>query len=157
MTVKSIEGIETTVQKTNIWINDIADEIGWTDRHAAYLALKAVLQTLRERLTPEETADLSAQLPLLVRGIFFEGWRPSKQPVKYDRTEFIAHVRSYFNQWPEINGETVIRAVFKVMAKRIAEGEVCDIVSILPGEMCPLWEEPGQQVNKAKPLAGRLD
>jgi uncharacterized protein (DUF2267 family) len=144
MTVKSIEGIDTTVQKTNIWINDIADELEWTDWHAAYLAMRAVLQTLRERLTPEETADLSAQLPLLVRGIFFEGWRPSRQPVKYDRTEFIVRVRSYFNQWPEIEGQAVTRAVFKVMAKKIAEGEVCDIVSILPAEMCSLWEEPGK-------------
>jgi uncharacterized protein (DUF2267 family) len=128
-----------TMEKTHIWLVDILKELGWTDEHRAYLALRAVLHTLRDRLTVEEAADLAAQLPMLVRGFYFEGWRPTGKPVKERHQEgFLFHVQTYFND-DCIDGEEVVRAVFKVLRRHISRGEVDDIKHILPGELRELW------------------
>ena len=64
-----------TLQKTNVWLNDIMNELDWQEHpYKAYLALRTVLHTLRDRLTIEEAVQLGAQLPMLVRGFYYEGW-----------------------------------------------------------------------------------
>ena len=128
-----------TLEKTHTWLVDLMKEMGWTDEHKAYLALRVVLHTLRDRLTVEEAADLAAQLPMLVRGFYFEGWNPRGKPVKERHQEgFLYHVQIYFND-PAIDCEEVVRAVFKVLRKHVSLGEVDDIKHILPGELRELW------------------
>jgi uncharacterized protein (DUF2267 family) len=63
MTITSIDVFETTLHKTNGWLKELLEELDWQDRHAAYLALRATLHALRDRLTVEEVAELAAQLP----------------------------------------------------------------------------------------------
>lgn len=128
-----------TMEKTHIWLVDLMKEMGWTDEHEAYLALRAVLHALRDRLTIEEAVDLAAQLPMLVRGFYFEGWNPRGKPVKERHQEgFLHHVQTYFND-PAIDADEVVRAVFKVLQKHVSRGEVDDIKHILPGELRELW------------------
>ena len=77
-----LDVLDRSVEKANIWINDVATELGTTDRHEAYRALRAFLHVLRDRLPVAETAQLSSQLPLLVRGVFYENWRPAGTPAQ---------------------------------------------------------------------------
>jgi uncharacterized protein (DUF2267 family) len=129
-----------TLDKTHIWLTDLMQELEWKDEHKAYLALRAVLHTLRDRLTVEEAADLAAQLPMLVRGFYFEGWHPAGTPLKErHKKEFLAHVQGYFKNDPSVVPEKVVRAVFKLLRRNIARGEVNDIGHILPGEVRALW------------------
>jgi uncharacterized protein (DUF2267 family) len=51
-----------------------------------------VLHALRDRLTVNEAAQFGAQLPMLVRGIYYEGWDPTRLPVKMNREEFLQRV-----------------------------------------------------------------
>jgi uncharacterized protein (DUF2267 family) len=135
-----LDVFDTTIQKTNLWLKDLMWELGWEDRHQAYEGLRITLQTLRDRLTVEEAAQLSAQLPLLLRGTFYEGWNPTGHPTKERHLEaFLAPIRAHFRNDPRVDGEEVARAVFKLLANYISAGEMQDIQQALPKELHALW------------------
>src|SRR5829696_6138276 len=79
MSTTQIESLDHTVHLTNEWLRDISERLGDNRRHA-HLALRGTLHALRDFLPIDELAHLSAQLPTLVRGIYFEGWDPSDTP-----------------------------------------------------------------------------
>jgi len=129
-----------TLQSTHLWLKDLMAELGWDDERKAYLALKAALHTLRDRLTVQEAAHLGAQLPMLLRGVYYEGWSPAGKPVKERHKEaFVAHIKDYLKKEETVNLEQIVRAVFRVLAKHIAAGEIEDIKHILPPELRELW------------------
>lgn len=133
---------EGTYQTTNAWLKELMEELGWQDRHRAYRALRAVLHALRDRLTVEETADLGAQLPMLIRGLYYEGWTPSGKPVKErKREDFLAHIEAAFRDDPAIFPEAVAGAVFKVLQRHVSAGEIGDVKQILPVQIRALWPE----------------
>ncbi|MBV8106744.1 MAG: DUF2267 domain-containing protein [Hyphomicrobiales bacterium] len=48
---------------------------------------------LEIRLTPEQAVHLGAQLPLLIRGFYYDGWRLDKTPAdERQPAEFVALV-----------------------------------------------------------------
>ena len=142
MSRTTITPIESTVHTTNAWLKELAEELGWEDRHRAYVALRTVLHALRDRLTVAEAADLGAQLPMLVRGLYYEGWNPSGKPVKErKREDFLAHIAASFRGQPEIVPEGIAWAVFKVLQRHVSAGEIQDVKSILPAEIRALWPE----------------
>lgn len=133
---------EGTYQTTNAWLKELMEELDWQDRHRAYRALRAVLHALRDRLTVEETADLGAQLPMLIRGLYYEGWTPSGKPVKErKREDFLAHIEAAFRDDPAIFPEAVAGAVFKVLQRHVSAGEIGDVKQILPVQIRALWPE----------------
>jgi uncharacterized protein (DUF2267 family) len=127
----------TTVDKTNRLLKQIEEAYGWPKerRNQSYAALRAVLHALRDRLTVEEAAQLGAQLPMLVRGIYYHGWDPSRVPVKMGREEFLARVRSEFPY--EVKGgiEQLIETVLNALRLYVTEGEWDDIKSSMPKEL----------------------
>lgn len=140
MSMTGLDVFDTTIQKTNHWLKEIMQELGWDDRHKAYEGMRVTLHTLRDRLTMAEMADLGAQLPLLVRGVFYESWVPTDQPRKARHvTEFLAPVCEYFARDTGVDAEKVVRAVFRVLAEHITAGELRDIQHVLPEELNTLW------------------
>jgi uncharacterized protein (DUF2267 family) len=131
MSTQHLEVLDSTLQKTHQWIDAIALD-SHADRHTAYQALRAVLQTLRDRLPPQEAAHFSAQLPLLVRGIFFEGYRPSEVPVTLSRDEFLERVRQKMVTGRSIDALSMTRQVFATMDGFLCEGEMEKIRDVLP-------------------------
>ena len=80
MSTTGLPVFDTTVQETNLWLKAVMDGLHTDDRHLAYLALRATLHALRDRLGPENAVHLAAQLPMLVRGLYYEGWRLAASP-----------------------------------------------------------------------------
>jgi uncharacterized protein (DUF2267 family) len=140
MSATGLDVFDTTVHKTNIWLNEIMQVAGWEDRHYAYRALRATLHALRDRLTIDEVAQLSAQLPMLVRGIYFEGWDPHARPPKVRHKEqFLARIEQELRGDGPGETELVARAVFEVLERRVSEGEIEDVQQMLPDEVRELW------------------
>ena len=140
MSATALDVFETTLQKTNRWLNELMQVMGLKDRHRAYLALRAVLHALRDRLTVEEVAQLGAQLPMLIRGFYYEGWDPSGKPLKERHKEqFLARIMHELRGDYPIDPEQVSRAVFRVLEKRVTEGEIEDVQHILPRDVRELW------------------
>jgi uncharacterized protein (DUF2267 family) len=139
MSTTGMEVFDQTVQKTNIWLKDIMEQIG-PDRQRAYHALRAVLHTLRDRLTVEEAAHLSAQLPLLIRGIYFEGWHPAHKPTRERaQEEFLDQVEARLQGIERINPETATRAVLEVLNRHIDPAEASHVSHMLPEAIRRLW------------------
>ena len=139
MSTTGLEVFDETVHKTNTWLKDISRSTG-VDRRPAYQALRAVLHALRDRLTIEEAAHLGDQLPMLVRGIYFEGWHPAHKPEKIrSRDEFLARIVANGADQLAMPTDDAARAVFEVLAYHIDAGEIRHVIAELPEEIRALW------------------
>jgi uncharacterized protein (DUF2267 family) len=142
MSSTGLEVFDETLHKTNTWLKEIAQVLG-PDRHRAYHALRAVLHCLRDRLTVDEAAQLGDQLPMLVRGIYYEAWHPAGKPEKIrTREEFLARISTHLPKARPINAEDAARAVFQVLEKHVTAGEIQDVVQVMPQEIRTLWPRP---------------
>jgi uncharacterized protein (DUF2267 family) len=123
-------------QQANIWVKDMMAALATTDEHKALHALRAGLQSLRDRLSVDQSAQLSAQLPLIIRGMFFEGWNPSATPMRIrHRAEFLALVRERYAPREDVPAEDILRCLFRVLDRHIAPGEVGHLMVTLPEDL----------------------
>jgi uncharacterized protein (DUF2267 family) len=142
MSQSGVTAFDSTIQTTNVWLHDILERLGWQDRHRAYQALRAVLHGLRDRLAVDQAAALGAQLPMLIRGFYYEGWHPAGTPTRERRREdFLANIAAAFRDDPGIDAEEVARAVFQVIASHVTPGEIKHVKFALPSEIRSLWSE----------------
>jgi uncharacterized protein (DUF2267 family) len=134
------ELFDTTLQKTNHWLMEIMDELQWDDPHKAYLVLRSVLHALRDRLPVAEAVDFGAQLPMLIRGIYYEGWSLADKPLKIrTQSDFFSHICSEVGNACDFDPEQATRAVFKVISQKITSGEIRDVMQNMPRALKELW------------------
>lgn len=142
MSTSGLEFLDSSVQKTQVWLKEIMEQLETADRHKAYMALKVTLHALRDRLSIEEAAQLGAQLPMLVRGLFYEGWRPAQKPDRATSWEtFMKPVYLAVCQDGSATPEEVVSAVFNVLCRHVSSGEIHDVIGQLPREIRSLWPE----------------
>lgn len=134
MTTRSPQ-LDASIQLTNEWLSELAALLD-TDVDTAYGALKGTLHVLRDSLTVEESAHLAAQLPMIVRGIYFTGWSPSRVPQRMDAEEFVEAVRVEGGLGAESpHPLAAARAVLEVLRRRVTEGEIDDVFDQLPSDV----------------------
>jgi uncharacterized protein (DUF2267 family) len=131
--------VDRAVDSANSWIHDVEQAWDVDERDRAVAALRAVLHVLRDRLPIEEMAHLSGQLPVLVRGLFFEGWQPSHQPVHLHREEVLIRVAREAGLLFVDEAQTACRAVAQVLWERTSEGTMAHVVSVLPEDLVDLF------------------
>ncbi len=140
MSATGLRVFDHTVHVTNIWLRDLMDELDWDDRQRAYQALRAVLHTLRDRLPTAEVLHLGAQMPMLVRGFYFEGWRIKETPSRERSVEqFLDHVSEGCACECDGEAEEIVEAVFAILSERVSEGEIEDVKLALPAGVRKLW------------------
>jgi uncharacterized protein (DUF2267 family) len=142
MTTTSLGVFDRTIEKTNHWLREIMEELGWESRHAAYVALRSTLHALRDMLTVPEAAQLAAQLPVLIRGFYYEGWKPTAAPQRpRHRAEFLARMEAEFRTELHADTDEIARAVFGVLARHVTDGEISDVKRQLPADVRALWPD----------------
>ena len=140
MNTDRLESIDHTVQLTHIWINELDEMLGWSDKSRSYRLLRTVLQTLRDWLPVNESADLAAQLPALLRGVYYEHWRPATTPVKQrSKAEFLARVDHAFVGDPILYTAEAVSIVFQFLSGKVSAGEIADVRHALPADLRALW------------------
>ncbi len=135
------------VQTVQEWLKELKAKGELADEEAAYRVLGAVLHRLRDRLTVNEAANLGAQLPLVVRGLYYEGWRPSSVPSKVrSKDKFLDELSAailpitYPVEW-------AVTAVFSLLARHCDPGEIADVIDQLPGDLKGLWPDTARSVR----------
>jgi uncharacterized protein (DUF2267 family) len=118
-----LDVFDNSIRRTNTWLKEFMQELNWTDRRQAALALCDVLQSVRNCLDVHAAVQFGDQLPLLIRGAYFEGWKPTNQPVT---------VRP-------LPDETLVKAVFRLLNRKADEGEIERLDRFLPEDLRRLW------------------
>lgn len=136
-----LDTFDRTVQESNLWLKDVMERLNTHDRHHAYSTLRAVLHALCDRIGPENAAHLGAQLPMLLRGLFYEGWDPTGKPTK-ERHEnaFLAHIARELPRAADPDEiEAGACAVLDVLSKHIDRGAAVKLAAILPLDLRRFW------------------
>ena len=135
MSTSGLAVLYHTVQETNVWLKAVGEQLQ-LDRHDSYIALRAVLHALRDRLPPEVAVHLGAQLPMLIRGLYYEGWHMAGKPTK-DRhvEEFADHVLQELPPQLPLDPLTVARGVFETLWERLDPGEFDKLMGHLPASL----------------------
>lgn len=141
---------DKTTQLTHEWVNDLAKELEVDDKHKVFQGLRATLHVLRDRLTMGEAANLGAQLPILLAGFYYEGWKPERTPLKTrSKQEFLDALQVHLHQYSQksdsgFDPQQLAQAVFRVLTDRLPAGEMEDVTGILSAEIKELFPEAVQ-------------
>lgn len=134
MAQHGLEGIDDTVQQTYAWIDEIAARFHG-DRHQGLQILRAFLHLLRDHLSVDESAQLAAQLPLLVRGIYYEGWDPSHNLLhERSREQFLARFTQHSGV-RDMDARDALAIAFRVLEGHVSGGEVHQVLMVLPAHI----------------------
>jgi len=137
---------EKYCNEANSWLLDIAKNIDHPGRTEwAYGCLKAVMHTIRDRTTIEEVFHFSAQLPIVIRGIYFEGYKPTGKPEKMNAKEFMQKIKTGLGPGNLVTAEESFRVVLELLYEKISIGEMDDIRGGMPKSIQKLW-------NKYRPM-----
>lgn len=159
MSATGLDVFDKTLQTTNIWLDEIMADIG-PDRKTAWRVLGVVLHRLRNRLPLGLAANLGAQLPILVRGLYYDQFQPAGQPSDCDTMEqFCGEVGEWLRDNRPVDPETAVRSVFAVLDRHVSRGEIDNVIQALPENIRKAWPTgaggPAQQGAGGPAVIGR--
>lgn len=138
MSATGLDVFDKTLQTTNIWLNEITSKLG-PDERVAWKVLSVVLHKLRDRLPIELSAHLAAELPLLVRGVYYDQYEPAKQPTGCDLDDFVEEVAEWLTDTRPVDPKDAIQAVFAVLSRHIPRGQIDNVQNALPKDLRSFW------------------
>jgi uncharacterized protein (DUF2267 family) len=147
MSANGLDVFDRTLQTTHIWLDEIMEELG-PSRQIAWHVLGTVLRAIRCRIPIELSAHLGAQLPLLVRGAYYDQFRPSEEPDRW-RTmdDFVEVVAEGLAGLRPVNPRDAILTVFRVLSRHIDAGQVEKIKQTLPEPIRKAWQSAVAQIE----------
>ncbi len=140
MHVTGIKTLDHAPDDVNEWLKTLRERADLAHNQKAYRLLRTTLHAVRDWLTVDEAAQLAAQLPILMRGIYYEGWNPSSTPVHpRSKDVFLDRVNAAFAQDPLPDVEGAVTAVFGLLKEHVSAGEMDDVVNSMPKQIRQLW------------------
>lgn len=154
MTASGLDVFDKSLQTTNVWLNEIVAEIG-PDRQVAWHVLGAVLRTIRNRIPLDLAAHLGAELPLIVRGAYYDQFRPSEAPDR-SRTldEFLQDINEDLQGIRPVGPRDAAHAVFRVLSRHIDAGQVEKIRQAMPEGIRQSWDTAVQESQEQPMRSG---
>jgi uncharacterized protein (DUF2267 family) len=141
MPTTGISSLDHAPQIVAEWLNALCDDLGWPEKPRAYLLLHETLHAVRDMLTVDEAAQLAAQLPVLIRGIFYEGWDPSKTPVAArSKADLLERVTARFVKTELEDPERAVAAVFDLLRRHVSWGEFDQVRMSMSKSVRALWD-----------------
>jgi uncharacterized protein (DUF2267 family) len=138
--IYNIKAVQSSLNLTQVWIKDLMETYDYADENQAFVLLRATLKTLRDRITPDEAFHLASQLPAVIRGYFFEGWEPHKQPGdEKAHLDFLTSVRKNLGGQDDIDLEMAVPEALKIIFNHIDQGEAEDVLKNLPPDIHELF------------------
>ena len=135
----ALQDFRVAISETEAWIDDVMRRLGWHDRERVYLVLLATLHALRDSLPRDETIYIGAQLPALLRGLYYEGWHPDAHLAAKSRSAFLQRIHDSVHRDPGIDVEEAARVVFAALAARLPAAELEDAKAATPEPLHNLW------------------
>lgn len=135
----ALQDLRAAVSEIEVWIDDVMRRLGWHDRERVYLVLLATLHALRDSLPQDEAIYIGAQLPPLLRGLYYEGWHPGAHLAAKRRSAFLERIHDGVHRDPGIDAEEAARAVFAALAARLPAAELEDAKAATPQPLHDLW------------------
>lgn len=133
------QDLKAAVDVTEAWVDDLTRLLGWHDRERVYLALIAALHAFRDCLPSDEAVQVGAELPTLLRGLYYQGWHPGTRPTSKGRDAFLERIRDGVHRDPGVDAEDVARAMFALLALRMPAAEVENAKAATPPTLHNLW------------------
>lgn len=147
MSANGLDVFDKTVQTTNIWLDEIMADLG-PDRQVAWKVLSTVLHKLRDRLSIGLAAHLGAQLPLLVRGAYYDQFEPASLPDECGtREEFAAEVAEWLSDIRPVDPDEAVRSVFRVLSRHVSAGEIDKVRQALPKDLRQSWQDQAAEAE----------
>lgn len=141
MSTTGISTLDHAPQVAAQWLNELCDDLEWHEKPRAYLLLHETLHAIRDLLGVDEAADLAAQLPVLIRGIYYEGWDPSKTPVSTrSKADLLDRVTARFVKQPLEDPERAVAAVFDLLRRHVSYGEFDQVRNSMRQPIRELWD-----------------
>jgi uncharacterized protein (DUF2267 family) len=130
-------------QQAQEWIKNLASRPPFEVEEQAYAYMRAVLHTLRDRLTVEEAVHLASHLPTLIRGVYYDGWKPASAPDKIKtQQEFYQRVEGCFGGLAHAGTVDTVsgtNAVLAFLEENIDAGELRHVKGQLPRDLQGLF------------------
>jgi len=145
MSATGLDVFDKSLQTTNIWLDEITASLG-PDRQLAWKVLSVVLHKLRDRLPVALSAHLSAELPLLVRGVYYDQFEPAKQPTDWDLDAFVAEVSRWLSDVRPVDPRAAARAVLAVLSRHVPRGQIEKVQGALPADLRAFWISAEERV-----------
>lgn len=145
MTSTGLQNLDHQIHTFNLWLKELDEKLHWQDRRKSYKTLQVVLQTVRDHLTVHQSAHFSAQLPMIARGIYYDGWVPSQVPIKSRNLQaFYEQILDRFDQASptKLDPQRLARAVFDLLNDHVSGGEIDDVRNELPRAIRQIWPDP---------------
>jgi uncharacterized protein (DUF2267 family) len=143
MSATGLDVFDKTLQTTHVWLDEIMrDPAVGPDKQLAWRLLGATLRAVRDRLPVDLAAHLGAQLPLLIRGTYYDQFRPSALPGR-DRSldAFLERIRGELALSRSVNVRDGMRAVLAVLARHADRGQIAKVRDAMPEEVRAIWQE----------------